>query len=462
MRDDVTFEARLADALGRYAELAPTMDDAEVARQAIAAGRPARRIGWPAFLQRGRVDGPTTGRPAARVAYLLIVLALILAAILLAVAAGAFRNDSILPVAGNGTIAFTVQGNDHGPAGTRLMNPDGTGDHAIDLGRCPSYSRDGSALATLSYEESAYLVVAGVDGKPARKVLLLEAPSTSIAYAISPDGTEVAWFKPSPAGASASPAVEDGSAALGDGLELWVTPIAGGRGTRILAGSGVANELHDSPLWSPDGSHLAFGTFVADETTGVRHRTAISVVAADGSDPHPLTGRPGVLGDGMSWSPDGRFLAYLGLPDAPQVPTATSDNAPPADPPRDLFVVAVDGTGDRNLTNSPAFESQPDWSPDGKALAFETSPDGEAHRVAQIRMNGPTPLGPLVLGPESAWFVWSPDAARLLWVEVTTIGSETYRSTLQSIDRDFRESSIALQTVDGLIVCAPSWQRLEP
>ena len=39
MPDDVTFEARLADALGRYAELAPSMDDDAIARGAIAAGR---------------------------------------------------------------------------------------------------------------------------------------------------------------------------------------------------------------------------------------------------------------------------------------------------------------------------------------------------------------------------------------------------------------------------------------
>ena len=39
MPDDVTFEARLADALGRYAELAPSMDDDAIAREAIAAGR---------------------------------------------------------------------------------------------------------------------------------------------------------------------------------------------------------------------------------------------------------------------------------------------------------------------------------------------------------------------------------------------------------------------------------------
>jgi hypothetical protein len=50
MRDAVTFETRLADALGRYADLAPVMDDAEIARQAVAARGRRHWVGpitWP-------------------------------------------------------------------------------------------------------------------------------------------------------------------------------------------------------------------------------------------------------------------------------------------------------------------------------------------------------------------------------------------------------------------------------
>ena len=57
MHDDLTFEARLADALGRYAELAPSMDDDAVAREAIAAGR--SRPGPPPSAV-----APSAGRPA--------------------------------------------------------------------------------------------------------------------------------------------------------------------------------------------------------------------------------------------------------------------------------------------------------------------------------------------------------------------------------------------------------------
>jgi Tol biopolymer transport system component len=370
----------------------------------------------------------------------------VLAAILVAIAGGALRNDSFRPLARNGVIAFTVQGNNHEPAGAHMMNSDGTGDHPIDAGRCPTYPTDGSVLASLSYEPAAYLVVQDAAGNPVHKVLLVEDPPTSVSYALSPDGTQVAWFKPSPSGST----------------ELWGAAVAGGPGSRLVPGSNVPDEFYEAPLWSPDGSQIAFGSYIADATTGERHRSAIYVVAADGSDPRRLTTRPGMLEDTMSWSPDGRFLAYLGLPDGPPVPTSVTDGAPSTSPPRDVFLIGADGTGDRNLTDTPTFEDGPSWSPDGAALAFETSADGEAHRLTTIHMNGPTPVGGPVLGPESTGFVWSPDGTTLVWLEVESIDAETYRTTLNSIDPDFRQTPTALQTVDGLIVCTPSWQRLEP
>ena len=439
MRDDVTFETRLADALGRYAELAPPMDDTEVARRSIETGRSGRRFGWLA------------ARPQVHVAYLVLVLGLLLAAILVVVAEGAVRHHRPRPLGRNGAIAFTVQGNDHSPAGTHLMNPDGTADRPIEAGRCPTYSRDGRVLAYLSYEPSANVVTLDAAGNPAHKVLLVAEPATSLSFALSPDGTRVAWFKPTPSGD-----------APGFDLELWIAPVAGGPGERIVAASTVPDEFNDAPVWSPDGGHIAFGSYVADTTTGERRRSALNVVTADGSGLRRLTARPALHGDGMSWSPDGRFLAYLGLPDGQPLPSAPTDGLASVYPPRDVFVIGADGSGDRNLTDTPTSETGPEWSPDGASLAFETSADGEAHRLVTIAMNGPTPTGPPVLGPESEWFVWSPDGTQLLWLEATPLGSGAVRSTLHSIDRDFRQSPVTLQAVDGLIVCPPSWQRLEP
>ena len=109
-----------------------------------------------------------------------MILALLLAAILVAVGAGSIRNDPLRPRARNGVIAFTVQGNNHEPAVTHVMNPDGTGDQAVDGGRCPTYSKDGSVRAWLTYQGSAYLMVQGATEQFARKVLLADDPATSV------------------------------------------------------------------------------------------------------------------------------------------------------------------------------------------------------------------------------------------------------------------------------------------
>jgi WD40-like Beta Propeller Repeat len=434
MHDDVTFEARLADAFGRYAELAPFMDDDAVARDAIAAGGSRRGLGRLLSL-----------RPAPRIAYLLIVLALVLAAILVVVAGGAFRTAPSPPIGRNGTIVFTLQGNDHGPAGTHVMQADGTGDRAIAAERCPTYSSDGRVLAAMAYDGSASLVIRDADGNLARRLALVDDATIEVSYALSPDGTHVAWFKP-----------------VGTGDELWVAPVSGDPGIRIVPPTAVPGESRASPTWSPDGDSIAFATYVADPATGERRRSAIDVVGADGSDVRRLTTRPGLLGDGLSWSPDGRYLAYAGLPDAQPVPSSSGDGAPIESPARDVFVIGADGEGDLAVTNTAGSETQPAWSPDGTALAFETSTEGEAHRLTTVRMNGPTPAGRPILGPESAWFVWSPDATSLLWPEVTTVGPESFRTTIHAIDRDLRQAGLTLQSLDGEVVCPPSWQRLEP
>ena len=368
-----------------------------------------------------------------------------LAAILVVVVGSAFRPAPSRPIGRNGTIAFTVQGNDHGPAGTHLMNADGSGDRAIAAERCPIYSGDGRLLAALAYDGSAFLVIRDGDGNPVQRLALVDDATTSVTFALSPDGTRVAWFKPE---------------AAGD--ELWVAPVTGGPGIRVVPATNVPGESQASPVWSPDGSSIAFVAYAADAVTGDRRRSAIDVVAADGSDRRRITTRPGLLDDGLSWSPDGRSLAYAGVTDARPIPSSSGDGAPIALPARDLFVIGADGKGDLDVTNTAGSETQPAWSPDGTALAFDTSGDGEAHRLTTVRMNGPTPAGRPILGPEAAWFLWSPDGTALLWPEVTTVGPETFHTTIHSIDRDFRQAAVTLQSLDGQVVCPPSWQRLEP
>ena len=447
MADQTMFETRLAAALGRYADLAPTMDDEAVAHAAIEAAE-GRRAGWLATIRQA-ILSPVSPTPSARVAYLLVILALLLAAILVAVASGYFRSEPLLVPGRNGAIVYTFGGNNHEAVADAAIDPDGTGLRQVDAGRCPAYSQDGRVLTWMSFEDSAaYLVVASSDGAQTGKVLLVESAQQEVSFALSPDGGRVAWFKPVAPASVPSSAPDGGFTSVGPSAELWVASVEGNEGTRIVSVSAVPGEFYDAPVWSPDGRSIAFGTYLTDPATGAAHRTAIDVIAADGSNRHRVTSRPSFTDDGKTWSPDGRYLAYVGV---------AGDSAKTTD----TFVVSADGTDEHLLTDTRAAEHHPVWSPDGAFLGFETSADGEADRVTTIGVDGASPLGPPALGPASDWFVWSPDGRQLLWQELSSLGSEKYQTTIHAIDREFRQPPTTLQVVDGLVVCTPTWQRLE-
>lgn len=100
------------------------------------------------------------------------------------------------------------------------------------------------------------------------------------------------------------------------------------------------------PIWSPDGTQIAFISNRDDDWQ-------LYVMRADGSEMRPLA--PSDTFPTHSWSPDGRTLTYLGVNDSGI---------------EDIYQVNVDGGEPVNLTNNPLYYGLPLWSPDGAWLAF--------------------------------------------------------------------------------------------
>jgi dipeptidyl aminopeptidase/acylaminoacyl peptidase len=80
---------------------------------------------------------------------------------------------------------------------------------------------------------------------------------------------------------------------------------------------------------------------------------------ADGSGQINLSNHP-ALDDKPTWSPDGTKLAFRSDRDGNQ----------------EIYVMNADGTGQTNLTNHAANDGGPDWSSDGTKIAFNSDRDG--------------------------------------------------------------------------------------
>ena len=155
----------------------------------------------------------------------------------------------------------------------------------------------------------------------------------------------------------------------------------------------------DSPVWSPDGSKIAYlhGGFFNQQIDPEPPFAALAVMNADGSGRHDLTTKGQAGADSLSWSPTGDRIAYVG-----------------ASPPR-IVVVNVDGSGSVQL--GPGYD--PAWSPDGTKIGF-VSPDcgNSVGAISVMNSDGTNvhQLAALTPGPscvDPGGMAWSPDGTRI-------------------------------------------------
>lgn len=296
----------------------------------------------------------------------------------------------------NGRIAFGVRGD----TGFNIVSvmPNGAGEIALTTGAgfhlCPDYSADGRQMVFCSNLSGAWELWT-MKQNGTRQTQLTHFGGFAIFPDFSPDASKIAFsgwvsaeqndqiFVVDAATGTATlqlttcPAATpncfsdfpvwspDGTKIAfthGDGFDsddnpvneqVWVMDANGSNAHALTTGADPKDQVPD---WSPDGSRIAY-------SSGQFGSEGIWTMNADGSNQHQLTGcapaspGPCAAGDdfGTAWSPDGSKIAFLrdltglGIHDRP------------------VYVMNADGSNQTRITTAPAMHAVPAWQPRGSA-----------------------------------------------------------------------------------------------
>ena len=213
--------------------------------------------------------------------------------------------------------------------------------------------------------------------------------------ALSPDGLRVAaneGFNTTAGGGSS-------------GGDVWVHQVARGTATRFTFGP----EANETPVWSRDGSKIAYASRKAGNTVFVK--------PSDGSAPEEKVGEKT---DGHlhleSWSPRGDVMAL--------VDTSGAGGG-------DIWLLRLAGQKFEAFLTTPVSERSPTFSPDGRWIAYVTNESGHDEVYVQA-----------FPGPGGRWQVsvdggvepvWAPNGRELFYRNGEKLMAVPIESTTTSI-----------------------------
>ncbi|MEP6495753.1 MAG: hypothetical protein ABJF01_23920 [bacterium] len=187
-------------------------------------------------------------------------------------------------------------------------------------------------------------------------------------------------------------------ATCGADSRIYIMDLPTGRSHSLIGP--VRNTIFITPSFSPDGSSIVYSRQGEDQADLYLSRVA------GGEAPRRLTTARGVLNTNAMFSPDGRRIVYvssaLGHPE--------------------LYIIDADGTNANVLTDYETddknYRSDPDWSPDGRTVAYQERTNGN-FQVRTIRVTGSTRKY-LTSEGENEQPSWAPDARHIIFTSTRT------------------------------------------
>jgi Tol biopolymer transport system component len=159
----------------------------------------------------------------------------------------------------------------------------------------------------------------------------------------------------------------------GGNWDLWVGRLDGGAPARITD----TPEVERQPVWSPDGTRLAFVRRRLGESV-----TDIFVMPSSGGEARRLAERA----IDPAWSSDSRYLAFSEFAEGwSRIARVTVEGSEPRRP---VTEVEMD-----------RFHRRPSWTPDGRTLVFNRSPGGFLGQIVRVSAEG-GPIEPVTQDPD--------------------------------------------------------------
>src|SRR5438128_12243930 len=276
-------------------------------------------------------------------------------------------DEIVLQFTGEPGIADTKIAYVAGPRGAQallLADYDGFGVRAVtrngSINLMPVWGPDARSLAYTSYKNGYPDLYRAFPFERRPEQTLAAFVGINSSPAFSPDGKSLALTLS-----------KDGNP------EIYVLTLATGTMRRLTRNAGIDTE----PTWQPSGRQLAF---VSDRNGAPN----VYVMDAEGTSVRQLTS--GGFHTQPRWSPKGDSLVYTARQGV-----------------HDLWIVNVDGSNPRKLTDSAGDSQGATWAPNGRHLAFQSNRNGRWQIFAMLADGSAPEL--ITRGPgDSTSPSWSP------------------------------------------------------
>ncbi len=258
----------------------------------------------------------------------------------------------------NGRIAFTSTRNSQA-FNIYAVNPDGSFPTQLtDDGPNPSFptydfdpdwSPDGTKIAFVSNRANGFQIFTmNADGSNVQQITNGNVETGQPKW--SPDGTKIAFTR----GGGCVILLKRNAVPVDENPCVPYIYVMNPDGSNQVKVSTGENEAW--PVWSPDGSKLAFASVNFQSADG----NEIYVMNADGSNRTRLTNDT-FIDFPSSWSPDGTRIAFTSNRDTPQTGIYRFQ----------LYTMSPNGSNVVRLTASSFDDNYPVFSPDGTRIAFQ-------------------------------------------------------------------------------------------